>query len=162
MRTTVTLSLSMFMPRASCHPLRLSIMPYVSPIIHPEENNEQHIVLAIKQHIANGPASLSLDDLSEALGISKKRISSIFRKQLGVSVAQFMRDERMRRAQRLLVQTSLDIRMIAQALGYSSSANFSNAFRDHIGMSPSVFRETAPMTSITALQGSMKWSSTDP
>src|SRR5690606_28549453 len=136
-------------------------MSYLSPIIHPEETNEQHILLAIKQHIASGPATLSLDELSQALGISKKRISGIFRKQLGISVAQFLRDERMRRAQRLLVQTSLDIRTIAQTLGYSSSANFSNAFRDHAGMSPSAFRDKAPMASITALQGSMKWSSAD-
>src|SRR5690606_35191302 len=121
-RTTVTLSLSTFTLRASCPPLRLSLMSYVSPIIHPEETNEQHILLAIKQHIASGPATLSLDELSQALGISKKRISGIFRKQLGISVAQFLRDERMRRAQRLLVQTSLDIRTIAQTLGYSSSA----------------------------------------
>ena len=149
----------MFTLLASCCQLRLFVMPYVPPIIPPEENSEQNILLAIKQHIANGPATLSLDDLSQAIGISKKQVSSIFRKQLGVSATQFLRDERMRRAQRLLVQTSLDIRVIAQTLGYSSSANFSNAFRDHVGMSPRDFRDEAPMASITALQGSMKWSS---
>ncbi|AEC19798.1 two component transcriptional regulator, AraC family protein [Pusillimonas sp. T7-7] len=136
-------------------------MSYVSPIIHPEESNEQNVLLAIKQHIASGPATLNLDELSQAIGISKKRISSIFRKQLGISATQFLRDERMRRAQRLLVQTSLDIRTIAQTLGYSSSANFSNAFRDYVGMSPSDFRDKAPMASITALQGSTRWSSSD-
>lgn len=151
----------MFTLLASCRPLRLSVMTYVLPTIPAEENSEQNMLLAIKQHIANGPATLSLDDLSQALGISKKQVSSIFRKQLGVSATQFLRDERMRRAQRLLVQTSLDIRVIAQTLGYSSSANFSNAFRDHVGMSPSDFRDKAPLASITALQGSMKWSSSE-
>src|SRR5690606_5464156 len=104
------LSLSIFTLRAGCCPLRLFVMPCVPPIIHLEENNEQNMLLTIKQHIANGPATLSLDELSQAIGISKKRISSIFRKQLGISALQFLRDERMRRAQRLLVQTSMDIR----------------------------------------------------
>src|SRR3546814_1445113 len=92
------MSLSSITIRASCCPLRLFVMSYVSPIIHPEESNEQNVLLAIKQHIASGPATLNLDELSQAIGISKKRIYSIFRKQLGISATQFLRDARMRRA----------------------------------------------------------------
>ena len=149
----------MFMLQARAFPLCLFVIPYVPSTTIPEANRENDMLLAIKQHIANGPGTLTLDDLSLALGISKKQISSLFRQQLGISAAQFLRDERMRRAQRLLVQTSQDINQIAHSLGYSSSANFSNAFRDYVGMSPSDFREKAPLAPITALQGALHWSS---
>ena len=146
--------------RVDC--LCLSVTPlmyYPPPVIQIEENNEQQLLTAVKQYVANGPATLGLDDLAHVTGCNKKQLSNIFRKQYGISLSQFLREERMCRAQRLLVQTSLGIHGIAQRLGYSSTANFSNAFRDHVGMSPSEFRENAPIESITALQGSMRWSS---
>ncbi|NYT57867.1 helix-turn-helix transcriptional regulator [Alcaligenaceae bacterium] len=144
--------------------LRLFVTPlmyYLPPVIQIEENNEQQLLTSVKQYVANGPATLGLDDLAYVTGCSKKHLSSIFRKQYGISLSQFLREERMCRAQRLLVQTSLGVQEIAQRLGYSSTANFSNAFRDHVGMSPSDFREKAPIESITALQGSMRWSSSE-
>lgn len=144
--------------------LRLFVTPlmyYLPPVIQIEENNEQQLLTAVKQYVANGPATLGLDDLAHFTGCSKKQLSAIFRKQSGISLSQFLREERMCRAQRLLVQTSLGIHEIAQRMGYSSTANFSNAFRDHVGMSPSDFRDKAPIESITALQGSMRWSSSE-
>ena len=151
----------MFMLRARCVALCLFPMSLVPPATLLEQNNEQATLLLIKQHIANGPGSLTLDQLSQALGISKKQISSMFRRQLGVTVMQFLRDERMRRAQRLLLQTSMDIGEIAISLGYSGNANFSNAFRDYVGMSPRDFREKAPLDAITTSQGAMHWDSSE-
>src|SRR5690606_21094648 len=101
----------------------------------------------------------TLDELVSATGASKKQITAAFRKHSGMTIAKFLREERMRRAQRLLVQTSLEISLIAQQLGFSNSANFSNAFREHGGMSPRDFRESSPLESITTLQGAMQWNS---
>lgn len=121
--------------------------------------DDQKLIHAVKQCISATPTRLpSLEDISKATGASKKRISDVFRRRTGMTVARYLRDERMRRAQRLLVQTSIDIHVIARDLGFSSSANFSNAFREYVGMTPTEFRNTAPIETI-ALQGSMHWSS---
>ena len=136
-------------------------MSYVRPAVSPDPRNEQSLLLMLKNRIANGPATLSLDDLALAEGISKKQISSLFRKLMGISVTQFMLDERMRRAQRLVLHTSQDIGVMAHTMGYSSTANFSNAFRDYVGMSPSDFREHAPLDAVTSLQGAMHWDSSE-
>jgi AraC-like DNA-binding protein len=137
-------------------------MSLVLPTVEVDESADQHLMRTAKHYLSVRLAKPPhMDELADALGVSKKRIADAFRNSLGMTVTQFLREERMRKARRLLVQTSLDIQAIAQELGFSSSANFSNAFHSHVGMSPSDFRRTAPLESITSLQGSVQWSSPD-
>lgn len=81
------------------------------------------------------------DALALALGTTEKRLSRAFRECLGTTVFEYVRHERMRMARRLLAQTSLSIASIAEEMGFSSAANFSTAFREHSGVSPSTFRK---------------------
>jgi len=57
-----------------------------------------------------------------------------------VTVFDFLREERMKEARRMLSETSLEVGTIARELGYGSAANFSTAFRERFGMPPSQFR----------------------
>ncbi|HWK70169.1 helix-turn-helix domain-containing protein [Pollutimonas sp. M17] len=135
-------------------------MSVAPPTPETDESVDQHLMLKAKHFLSTRLAQPPhMDELAQALGVSKKRVSQLFRQSLGLTVTQFLREERMRRAQRLLMQTSLDIQAIALELGFSSAANFSNAFHGHVGMSPSDFRKAAPLDSITSLQGSLQWSS---
>ena len=98
-----------------------------------------------------------LSDLAQKLGVSERRLSNAFQHCLGTTVFEFMRQERMRKACRLLSQTSLSIGSIAEELGFSSAANFSTAFREHVGTSPSVYRNQA-FTSNERLGGNVFYS----
>nr|WP_198982616.1 DNA-binding response regulator [Herbaspirillum sp. ASV7] len=84
--------------------------------------------------------TLSLTALASAVGTNARRLSTAFKNCVGVTVFDFLREERMKEARRLLSDTTLDIGAIALALGYSNTANFSTAFRDRFGMPPSQFR----------------------
>ena len=64
--------------------------------------------------------------------------------QVGVTIFEFLREERMKEARHLLASTSLDIQAIALEVGYTSGANFATAFRERFGMSPSAFRRSGP------------------
>jgi len=79
--------------------------------------------------------------IARMVGVSERRLASAFEQCLNRTLFQFVRDARMRKARHLLVHTSLSILSIAQELGYSSAANFSTAFRQHVGVSPSRFRK---------------------
>ncbi|WP_044529761.1 response regulator transcription factor, partial [Herbaspirillum sp. B65] len=83
---------------------------------------------------------LSLNALAAAVGTNARRLSSAFKHCAGVTVFDFLREERMKEARRLLSESTLDIGAIALALGYSNTANFSTAFRERFGMPPSQFR----------------------
>ncbi|MFJ3056857.1 helix-turn-helix domain-containing protein [Herbaspirillum sp. NPDC087042] len=84
--------------------------------------------------------TLSLNALASAVGTNARRLSTAFKNCVGVTVFDFLREERMKEARRLLSDTTLDIGAIALALGYSNTANFSTAFRERFGMPPSQFR----------------------
>ncbi|WP_246174785.1 response regulator transcription factor [Pandoraea bronchicola] len=92
-------------------------------------------------------ATPELAGLASAVGTNTRRLNLAFRRCVGVTVFDFLREERMKEARRLLAETSLDVQDIAGAVGFGSAANFATAFRERFGMPPSGFRELgAPLT----------------
>lgn len=133
---------------------------FPTPPFWPDEPGDQSLLQTAKRLLASPRGyALRQKELAAALGVDARRIATLFRRHLGMTPAQFMREERMLRAQRLLLQTSSSLSDIAAQLGFSSAASFSSAFRDYTGMAPSSFRKSAPMESITALRGAIQWSS---
>ncbi len=82
-----------------------------------------------------------LTGLASAVGTNTRRLNLAFRRCVGVTVFDFLREERMKEARRLLADTSLDVQEVASAVGFASAANFATAFRERFGMPPSAFRE---------------------
>jgi len=85
----------------------------------------------------------SLDSVAHAVGTHSKRLSRAFRAHLSQTVFEFLRQERLREAQRLLGQTSLGILDVAAEVGFASAANFATAFREQVGMTPTAYRRQA-------------------
>jgi DNA-binding response OmpR family regulator len=79
--------------------------------------------------------------LAQALNTNARRLNQAFRRCAGTTVFDFLREERMREARRLLCETSLDIQAISQAVGYGNRGNFSTAFRERFGMPPTALRQ---------------------
>lgn len=79
--------------------------------------------------------------LAQALGTNARRLNQAFRRCAGTTVFEFLREERMREARRLLCETGLDIQAISQAVGFGNRGNFSTAFRERFGMAPTSLRQ---------------------
>ena len=71
---------------------------------------------------------------------ARKRLSRAFRDNLGQTVFEYLRHERLRIAQDLLDSTSLSIASIAKEIGFSTPANFATAFRERFGLTPTEWR----------------------
>lgn len=80
-------------------------------------------------------------ELATMLSVSERRINLVFEACSGMSLFEFIRHERMRKAALLLSQTTTDISHIAAEVGYSNAANFSTEFRKFWGRTPSAFRK---------------------
>jgi CheY-like chemotaxis protein len=83
-----------------------------------------------------------LTGLARAVGTNARRLNLAFKRCVGVTVFDFLREERMKEAQRLLCETTLDMQAIARALGYGGGNNFATAFRERFGLSPSSLRQS--------------------
>ncbi len=100
------------------------------------------IVRAAIRHLSQRlSAPPTVEQLARLVGTNEKRLSRAFREDLGQTVFEYLRTERLRIAQRLLTTTSLSVVNIAEEIGFSSAANFATAFRERFGVTPSAYRD---------------------
>lgn len=81
-----------------------------------------------------------LDEIASKAGTHGKRLSAIFRERLGTTVFHWVREERLRRSRELLANSHLDMQDIADQIGFRSACNFTTAFRERMGMTPTAYR----------------------
>ncbi|MEG6508960.1 GlxA family transcriptional regulator [Methyloligella sp. 2.7D] len=93
---------------------------------------------AMENHIAD---PLRLAQLAELSGTGPRQLNRLFRERLGRSTMEFYRRLRIDMARSLLRQSTLSLTEIALATGFATSAHFSSAFREALGVSPSAFRK---------------------
>jgi AraC family transcriptional regulator len=93
----------------------------------------------IEQHIGS---PISLDALAALVRMSKHGLLTAFRGAFGTTPAQYIIEQRVRRARHLLLTTAADITTIAFETGFSSHAHLTNIFRSHVGMPPKDFRRS--------------------
>jgi DNA-binding response OmpR family regulator len=88
-------------------------------------------------------SNFTLEEIAAGVGTYDKRLSSIFRQQLGMTVFGWIREERLRKSRELLADTSLGMQEIAETIGFRSASNFTTAFRERLGVTPSEYRRAA-------------------
>lgn len=86
-------------------------------------------------------SKLTVQDLAGALGLSTGFFSRAFKAAIGKAPHDHIVDCRISRARALLRSTQLDLTGIAHASGFSSHAHMTVAFRDRLGVTPSVLRK---------------------
>ncbi len=80
------------------------------------------------------------DQLSALAHLGQRQLNDLFRRELGMTPQQYLIEKRMQRAWQLLSETDLQVQQIAEQVGYSNLAAFSDRFRRHFGRSPRQFR----------------------
>jgi AraC-like DNA-binding protein len=84
---------------------------------------------------------LTLEELSIASGLCSRNLSIKFRQELGISIADYIHQQKMREAAHLLLNSDYDIADIAGFLNYSSQSYFTKVFHDIYGLTPKQYRE---------------------
>ena len=85
-------------------------------------------------------ANLSLVTVSAGIGISPNYLSAQIKKRTGASFIDYLTERRMEAAKKLLLDTPMKIREIAEACGYSDQHYFSYCFKKYEGKSPNQLR----------------------
>jgi len=79
-------------------------------------------------------------DLAQDVGTNQNKLKAVFKDAFGVTMAEYCLERRMREAQQLLLEASLTIAQVAERVGYEHQSSFAAAFRGHVGMSASEYR----------------------
>ena len=83
---------------------------------------------------------ITLEWLAAQAHISKYHLSHSFRRQYAISPIQYLNKRRLQEAEHLLAHTTHSLSEIGNMIGFSSASYFSQAFKNHTGMSPSEYR----------------------
>jgi len=83
----------------------------------------------------------SITELSRRLGINRNKLFYGFKIKYGKSVSDFIQEQRLEEAKRLLQQTDMSITNIAAKVGFGHQSNFSTAIKRHFGLTPKQFRD---------------------
>ena len=84
---------------------------------------------------------ISRAELAEQLHLNEEYFSKLFHKYAGCTFKDFVMEERMHQAKRLLKYSRLSISLIASRVGYDNFSYFSKAFKKATGMTPQEYRK---------------------
>jgi transcriptional regulator GlxA family with amidase domain len=85
---------------------------------------------------ANLSEPLSLAEIANKVGLSRRQIERLFRTEMGRPPARYYLEIRLDRARHLLLQSSLPIVEVAIACGFISASHFSKCYRETYHKSP--------------------------
>ena len=87
---------------------------------------------------------LSVELLASTVFLSPDYLSRIFKKAMGKSLYQYIRQFRMEKASALLLNTTKKVIDIGIETGYPNYSYFCQSFREYFGTSPDRYRQEAP------------------
>ncbi len=84
---------------------------------------------------------ITLWDLAEYTQLSESYLSRLFKKNLGISVSEYIREKKIERAENLLKYSDYSYIEIANYLAFSSQSHFIQVFEKQVGMTPRRYRD---------------------
>lgn len=116
-----------------CRLVKKHSMKNYSPII-------QKVIVTIDADLS---ADLSLLSLAEKQNVSAGYLCTLFKKETGKTLIEYIREKRINHACHLLATTHLQIQTIAMNCGIADVQYFSKTFKKIVGKTPKEFRESA-------------------
>jgi len=92
----------------------------------------------VKKHLKD--PNLCLKQIADVVRLSTKHANHIFKNETGISVPDYINNQRMGMAVSLLKTTSMSIKEIAVAVGIVNQTYFYSKFKKHYGMSPKSYQ----------------------
>ena len=114
----------------------------ISNIAYRYNQKTFNLVNDIKSYIAGHPDT-SLSEIAKRFFHSPNYLSTLFSKETGMTIRNYIIDERINYAKKLLIETDKSIGAIATEVGYKTTQHFCTIFNRHTGVTPGVYRTSA-------------------
>lgn len=103
----------------------------------------QRILHLMEDNFSRG---LSLGSMAQSVNLSPSRLSHLFKSELGMPPAQYLKTLRMKKARGLLEATFLSVKEIAVQVGLGDGSHFVQDFKKSHGLTPIQYRNTFVIT----------------
>ena len=75
------------------------------------------------------------------MNLSIGHLSTLIRRETGLSFSEYVTAKRMEDAKKLLCQENLSVEEVAEQVGYRDIAHFSSSFKRIVGVTPSEYQD---------------------
>ena len=104
----------------------------------PEKKYVRMVKYFIAQHYQK---HIRVEDIAEYVGYTPNYLSTIFKLETGAAITDYLNFYRITKAKELLVNSSMMIYEIADAVGYNSETYFTKIFKNIVKMPPNYYRK---------------------
>mgnify|MGYP005836940863 CR=1 FL=1 len=104
---------------------------------------EMYIKKAVEFIEMNYSRRISVEDISNYVGLDRSYLGSLFKEVLKISIQQYLINFRINRACELMKNVNLTIGDVSRSVGYEDPLLFSKIFRKTKGIPPRGYRKTA-------------------
>jgi two-component system response regulator YesN len=117
----------------------------------PKEGAGADLVEQVIDYVENHyMKDIGIGQIAAELNVTPNYLSSIFHKKTGTTFVKYLTRIRMLKAKELLSETNLQVRQVAERVGYYSTRHFTKLFTETVGSYPSDYRKA--MTNPQALK----------
>lgn len=96
----------------------------------------EQVMALLRAELSTPP---TLEELGRKVGCSHFHLSRTFSREMGLTIAQYLRKLRMQKAAELLKSGKFNVTQAALEVGYSSPSHFSQAFHEAYGCCPGLY-----------------------
>jgi len=101
---------------------------------------EHKIVAAVRRLVdERGPAHITIQQLAEAVHLSCGHLSRVFRRNSGMTLEQYLIQQRVELAKRALLDPRLNVAEVAERCGFCNPAYFASVFKKYVKCTPREF-----------------------
>jgi two-component system response regulator YesN len=97
------------------------------------------IIVYIRQNYRN--PELKIQDIANEVNFSTAYLGNLFKKEMQKNLWDYVTEQRLEEAKRLLASTGKKRYVVAYEVGYESPEHFSRMFKRYVGISPAEFRK---------------------
>ena len=113
--------------------------------INPDDNQAlDNVKHYINDHLTT---TIPQDLLAKIAMMSKTKLKNLFKLKYNMTITEYIQEQRMNLAEHLLTTTQLEIKEVANAVGYKSHSRFSSLFKKYIGVYPHELKKQTTLLS---------------
>ena len=110
-------------------------------LLHKETLYPKPIIICLDYIYDNLHTKISLDALTETVGLSPSYLSRLFRREVGLTISEYIMKKRLETAENMLKYSDHSCIDISTYLCFSSESHFIQTFRKHTGYTPKAYRQ---------------------
>ena len=107
-----------------------------------DERPKDDVITTVKRYVREHiQEDIYIADIAKQVFLNEQYLMRTFKKTTGVSILEFITNERLWLAKELLTNTSYPINRVADMVGYGNYSYFTKIFKRNVGMTPQGYRQ---------------------